>query len=85
MTDAMTVCRQCESLKRFWNFIASTLFLSAREQIWVNPSFQEQLVLFELCQYNPDPSNGVYQKWRLQLEEARRRESAQRTSSRARR
>lgn len=61
------------------------IFLSAREQIWVNPSFQEQLVLFELCQYNPGPANGVYQKWRLQLEEARRRESAQRTPSRVRR
>lgn len=61
------------------------IFLSAREQIWVNPSFQEQLVLFELCQYNPGPANGVYQKWRLQLEDARRRKSAQRTPSGAHR
>ena len=51
--------------------------LLAREQVWVNPSFQEQLVLFELCAYNPSPVEGVYRKWRLQLEEARRREAAQ--------
>ncbi|KAI3612299.1 mapk phosphatase 2, partial [Moniliophthora roreri] len=32
----------------------------ARDQIWVNPGFQEQLVLFELCQYAPSPENGIY-------------------------
>ncbi|CAA7260027.1 unnamed protein product [Cyclocybe aegerita] len=40
----------------------------ARDQIWPNPGFQEQLVLFELCQYAPSPSNGIYVKWRTQLE-----------------
>jgi dual specificity phosphatase 12 len=42
--------------------------LSVRNQIWPNPGFQEQLVLFELCAYNPSPSNGIYISWRMQLE-----------------
>jgi len=41
---------------------------SARDQIWLNPGFQEQLVLFELCQYAPSPSNGIYANWRAQLD-----------------
>ncbi|KAF8812264.1 phosphatases II [Phlegmacium glaucopus] len=41
---------------------------NARNQIWPNPGFQEQLVLFELCQYAPSPSNGIYTNWRSQLE-----------------
>lgn len=40
----------------------------ARDQIWPNPGFQEQLVLFELCQYKPSPSNGIYSSWRTKLE-----------------
>ncbi|KAJ7284493.1 hypothetical protein C8J57DRAFT_1461753 [Mycena rebaudengoi] len=36
----------------------------AREQIWPNAGFQEQLVLFELCQYAPSPYNGIYRSWR---------------------
>ncbi|CAK5262988.1 unnamed protein product [Mycena citricolor] len=40
----------------------------ARDQIWVNPGFQEQLVLFELCHYAPSPSNGIYQSWRFKLD-----------------
>ncbi|KII94940.1 hypothetical protein PLICRDRAFT_96332 [Plicaturopsis crispa FD-325 SS-3] len=39
-----------------------------REQIWPNPGFVEQLVLFQLCQYNPTPSNGIYWNWRHQIE-----------------
>ncbi|RDB22761.1 Dual specificity protein phosphatase 1B [Hypsizygus marmoreus] len=41
---------------------------SVRDQIWPNPGFQEQLVLFELCQYAPSPSNGIYYNWRMQLD-----------------
>lgn len=41
---------------------------SVREQIWPNPGFQEQLVLFELCQYAPSPSNGIYVQWRTNLD-----------------
>ncbi|KAF8238866.1 phosphatases II [Tricholoma matsutake] len=41
---------------------------SVRDQIWPNPGFQEQLVLFELCQYSPSPSNGIYMNWRTQLD-----------------
>ncbi|KAJ7284492.1 protein-tyrosine phosphatase-like protein [Mycena rebaudengoi] len=40
----------------------------AREQIWPNAGFQEQLVLFELCQYAPSPYNGIYQSWRYKLD-----------------
>ncbi|KAJ7781044.1 protein-tyrosine phosphatase-like protein [Mycena metata] len=40
----------------------------ARDQIWPNAGFQEQLVLFELCQYAPSPSNGIYQSWRYKLD-----------------
>ncbi|KAJ7194257.1 protein-tyrosine phosphatase-like protein, partial [Mycena rebaudengoi] len=40
----------------------------AREQIWPNAGFQEQLVLFELCQYAPSPCNGIYQSWRYKLD-----------------
>lgn len=29
---------------------------------------QEQLVLFELCQYNPNPNEGIYKKWRQKIE-----------------
>jgi len=40
----------------------------AREQVWPNPGFQEQLILFELCQYQPTPSNGIYISWRHKIE-----------------
>ncbi|KAH8830376.1 protein-tyrosine phosphatase-like protein [Flagelloscypha sp. PMI_526] len=42
--------------------------------IWPNAGFQEQLVLFELCQYNPSPSNGIYSAWRGKLERRLRTE-----------
>ncbi|KAJ7590886.1 phosphatases II [Mycena floridula] len=41
---------------------------SVRPQIWIQGGFVEQLVLFELCQYNPTPSNGIYANWRAQLD-----------------
>ncbi|KAH8117659.1 phosphatases II [Phellopilus nigrolimitatus] len=59
---------------------ALTVVRQAREQIWLNPSFQEQLVIFEACRYNPHPNDGIYRKWRYQLEEARRRIAAQAAS-----
>jgi hypothetical protein len=37
--------------------------LLVREQIWPNPGFFEQLVLFELCGYNPGDRNGIYANW----------------------
>ncbi|KAJ7178951.1 protein-tyrosine phosphatase-like protein [Mycena filopes] len=40
----------------------------ARDQIWPNAGFQEQLVLFELCQYAPSPTNGIYRSWRYKLD-----------------
>ena len=51
---------------------ALTVVRQAREQIWLNPSFQEQLVVFEACRYAPSPNDGIYSRWRYQLEEARR-------------
>jgi len=45
-----------------------SILILARDHIWLNPGFQEQLVLFELCQYAPGPSNGIYLKWRTQLD-----------------
>jgi dual specificity phosphatase 12 len=40
----------------------------SRDQVWFNPGFQEQLVLFELCQYNPNPSSGIYVNWKTKLQ-----------------
>jgi len=40
----------------------------AREQVWVNPGFQEQLVLFGLCQYAPSPACGIYASWRTKVD-----------------
>ena len=39
-----------------------------REQVWIRPGFQEQLVLWGICQYNVTPDNGVYKKWRMKIE-----------------
>jgi len=44
------------------------LFLSARDSIWINPGFQEQLVLFQICQYNPHPGDGVYASWKSKVD-----------------
>jgi dual specificity phosphatase 12 len=65
-------------LRRHWILLDlvcfSRLILSlplknaARGQIWPNAGFQEQLVLFELCQYKPSPSNGIYANWKTKLE-----------------
>ena len=57
---------------------ALTAVRQAREQVWLNPSFHEQLVLFEACRYAPSQNEGIYRKWRMQLEEARRQVAAQR-------
>jgi len=39
-----------------------------REQIWVNAGFQEQLSLFEMCQYAPSMEEGIYVRWRQSLD-----------------
>lgn len=66
-TEALEIVRrgkeQMHSLQTFCN--VSSL---ARDQIWPNAGFQEQLVLWELCDYNPTPDNGFYRTWRLQLD-----------------
>lgn len=43
-------------------------FYIARDQIWINPGFHQQLVLFELCRYAPSPSDGIYVQWRSQID-----------------
>lgn len=57
---------------------ALELVRKAREQIWIKPGFQEQLVLFGLCQYNPGPQEAIYRNWRSRLDQALAR--AQRNS-----
>jgi len=44
-----------------------------REQVWIRPGFHEQLVLWEICQYNVTPDNGVYKKWRMEIDNSLRR------------
>ncbi|KAI9507502.1 phosphatases II [Russula earlei] len=38
-----------------------------REQIWLNESFQYQLSLFESCGYAPSMEEGIYVRWRQNL------------------
>jgi len=45
----------------------------AREQVWINPGFQEQLVLWGICQFNVTRDNGVYKKWRMKIDNALQR------------
>ncbi|GBE80021.1 phosphatases II [Sparassis crispa] len=40
---------------------------AAREQVWIIPGFQEQLVLFALCKYAPSPNEGIYVNWRQRI------------------
>jgi len=54
--------------RRINSTAALELVRAARDQIWPNPGFQEQLVLFELCQYAPSPVNGYYTSWRVKLD-----------------
>ena len=39
-----------------------------REQVWIKPGFLQQLVLWGICQYNVTPDNGVYKKWRMEID-----------------
>ncbi|KAH9977443.1 protein-tyrosine phosphatase-like protein [Russula vinacea] len=43
----------------------------SREQIWLNDSFQYQLSLFELCRYAPSMEEGIYVRWRQNLDRQR--------------
>jgi len=47
---------------------AMSVVRRAREQVWFNGGFHEQLVLFEVCRYAPSPSEGVYLKWRQKIQ-----------------
>ncbi|KAH7887591.1 protein-tyrosine phosphatase-like protein [Phlebopus sp. FC_14] len=39
----------------------------AREQVWFSAGFHEQLVLFELCRYQPSESCPFYVGWRQRI------------------
>ncbi|EIM88591.1 phosphatases II [Stereum hirsutum FP-91666 SS1] len=41
---------------------------AAREQIWPNAGFQEQLSIFEMCRYAPSNTEGIYVRWRQQVD-----------------
>jgi dual specificity phosphatase 12 len=43
---------------------------TAREQIWVKPGFQEQLILFGLCGYAPSAKEPIYRNWRARMDAA---------------
>ena len=45
----------------------------AREQVWINGGFQEQLVIWGICQYNITPDNGIYKNWRMKIDDALKR------------
>lgn len=44
----------------------------AREQVWFG-GFQEQLVIWGICQYNVTTDNGIYKNWRIQIENGLKR------------
>ncbi|KAF9057971.1 protein-tyrosine phosphatase-like protein [Panaeolus papilionaceus] len=54
--------------KRVGVAAAVDMVRDARDQIWINPGFYEQLALFEMCQYAPSRSNGIYLRWRVTLD-----------------
>ncbi|KAI0298863.1 protein-tyrosine phosphatase-like protein [Russula brevipes] len=39
----------------------------SREQIWIHAGFYEQLTLFEACRYAPSMEEGIYVRWRQNL------------------
>jgi len=39
-----------------------------REQIWPNAGFTEQLSLFEMCRYAPSMDEGIYVRWRQNID-----------------
>lgn len=47
---------------------AMSVVREAREQVWFNAGFQEQLVLFELCRYRPTTANPYYVGWRHKID-----------------
>ncbi|KAF8842723.1 phosphatases II [Paxillus ammoniavirescens] len=40
----------------------------AREQVWYTAGLHEQLVLFELCRYQPSPTCPYYAGWRQKVD-----------------
>ncbi|KAH9985194.1 phosphatases II [Russula compacta] len=58
--------RLCSHLSPLTGFnLASGI---GREQIWINAGFHEQLLLFELCRYLPSEQEGIYVRWRQNLQ-----------------
>lgn len=43
------------------------MYTPVREQVWINQGFQEQLVIFQIDQYDPHPEHGAYLGWRIKV------------------
>lgn len=67
-TDATEIVRRGKRTSSVGGRFVNSLFLSARDSIWINPGFHEQLVLFQVCQYNPHPGDGVYASWKTKVD-----------------
>jgi hypothetical protein len=68
-TEALERVRTGTCCHRIYGLAIILIGCSAREQIWVKPGFQEQLVLFRICQYAPNPEEGIYRTWRTRRDE----------------
>ena len=63
-------CRQFDKVNscRVTVFPSDRTLFTAREQVWFNGGFHEQLVLFELCKYQPSSACPYYTGWRQKLD-----------------
>ncbi|KAG6378741.1 protein-tyrosine phosphatase-like protein [Boletus reticuloceps] len=66
-TQAMSAVRQGLFLPCCPSPVSDGSYLTAREQVWFNAGFHEQLFLFELCRYQPSPACPYYVGWRQKL------------------
>ena len=66
-TQAMSEVRQGWFLCFPSQFLMGSCSI-AREQVWFNAGFHEQLVLFELCRYQPSQTCPYYVGWRQKLD-----------------
>ncbi|KAI6003694.1 protein-tyrosine phosphatase-like protein [Pisolithus albus] len=66
-TQAMSVVREGQIFTHLVMAILAHI-QAAREQVWFNAGFQEQLVLFGLCRYQPTTANPYYVGWRHKID-----------------
>jgi dual specificity phosphatase 12 len=67
--EAIDIVRRSKAVFLFGSLDFQSDILTAREQIWINQSFQRQLSLFELCRYAPSTEEGIYVRWRQGLQQ----------------